>query len=528
MAMVLGAAVRLEQFGARRSLWLDEALVANNVVARDFAGLLRPLNGEQGAPVGWLWVQRVAVIVLGNTEYALRVVPLLAGLTALVLIHRLAMRIAGPVPASIAVWLLALSPAAVRYSVEVKQYSSDLVLTLLLTLLALRVVDHDRLVGRRLALWSAAGVVAVWCAHPAVLVLAASTVVLWVQALYRRDRRDRRRVVCACVPWIASFGLVWIVSLRQLGHDSFLRSYWAAGLAPRPLQVGTFVPWLGHDLLHLMDEPGRFAVAPLAAALVVGGLLVATRRRPLTGALLATPMVAAVVAATVGGFPLRGRVALWLLPLLLVGIASSAALCPTAARNRAIRIVGYVVLTAGVGGVAAAPAADVITLARDPSVWSDIRPLLQDIHRRAAPDDLVWVHEPDLPAATYYATAVGTAPSHVLRDSVAADGCQGESDLAGAAGGHRVWFVYGYRLSTAARDERGALVGRLSARAKLVGQVIRPDATAWLFDFATPGETPPGTAPPGKDALGCVKVTTAPAIRPSGLTGGPLGTGRPT
>ncbi|GAC1306322.1 MAG: hypothetical protein NVSMB16_02220 [Acidimicrobiales bacterium] len=521
--MVLGAAVRLEQFGARRSLWLDEALVANNVVTRDFAGLVRPLSGEQGAPVGWLWVQRVAVIVLGNTEYALRCVPLVAGLAALVVIHRLALRVAGPVPASIAVWLLALSPAAVRYSVEVKQYSSDLLVALLLSLWALRVADDDRFAGRRLARWSVAGVVAVWCAHPAVLVLAPCAVVLWVDALRRRDTRDCRRVVAAALPWIASFGVAWLASLRRLGHDAFLRGYWAAGLAPHPLTAGTFGPWLGHDLLQLMDEPGRFVAAPLAAAMVVGGLFLAIYQRPLPGALLATPMAAAVLAATLGGFPLRGRLALWLLPLLLIGIASAgAALLPTDRRPRATRVVGCLVFAACAGGVAASPAGDVITLARRPTVWSDIRPLLQEIHREAAPDDLVWVHEPDLPAATYYAISVGTAPSHVLRDSAAADGCSGEPDLAGAAAGHRVWFIYGYRLSTAVKDERRALVGRFSARAKLVGQIARPDATAWLFDFASPGD---GAV--RDDPLGCVKVSTAPDVRPSGLTTGPLETGGP-
>ncbi|GAC1604344.1 MAG: hypothetical protein NVS3B21_33530 [Acidimicrobiales bacterium] len=139
----------------------------------------------------------------------------------------------------------------------------------------------------------------------------------------------------------------------------------------------------------------------------------------------------------------------------------------------------------------------------------------------------MWVHEPDLPAATYYATAVGTGPSHVLQDSPAPFGCAGEPDLAGAAGGHRVWFIYGYRLSTAAKDERRALVARLSARAKLVSQIARPDATAWLFDFASPSSAQVGNDTATNDTLGCVTVAAVPDLRPSGLTGGPLGTGGP-
>ena len=83
---VIGGAVRIEQFGWRRSLWLDEALVTANIVGRDFAGLMHPLSGQQGAPVGWLWAERASVLVFGNNEYALRLVPLMAGLSSIVLV----------------------------------------------------------------------------------------------------------------------------------------------------------------------------------------------------------------------------------------------------------------------------------------------------------------------------------------------------------------------------------------------------------------------------------------------------------
>ena len=66
---VAGSAVRIEQFMWRRSLWLDEALVTANIVHRGFGGLLRPLSGQQGAPVGWLWAERAAVLGLGTVSY---------------------------------------------------------------------------------------------------------------------------------------------------------------------------------------------------------------------------------------------------------------------------------------------------------------------------------------------------------------------------------------------------------------------------------------------------------------------------
>src|SRR5690348_2219183 len=61
----VGALLRVEDFFARPSLWLDEAAVALNIVQRNPVALARPLSGEQGAPIGWLWTQRLMVVVFG-------------------------------------------------------------------------------------------------------------------------------------------------------------------------------------------------------------------------------------------------------------------------------------------------------------------------------------------------------------------------------------------------------------------------------------------------------------------------------
>src|SRR5688500_20345890 len=74
LAALLGIAVivRLRLFAARRSLWFDEAALAMNIVERSFSGLLRPLDHEQTAAPLFLWAERLALLVDGNNEWALR------------------------------------------------------------------------------------------------------------------------------------------------------------------------------------------------------------------------------------------------------------------------------------------------------------------------------------------------------------------------------------------------------------------------------------------------------------------------
>ncbi len=47
-----GGAVRLYTFLANRSLWLDELMLAENIIDRDFGSLLAPLANQQVAPRG--------------------------------------------------------------------------------------------------------------------------------------------------------------------------------------------------------------------------------------------------------------------------------------------------------------------------------------------------------------------------------------------------------------------------------------------------------------------------------------------
>ena len=57
-AILVGVVVRVWQYGLNRSLWVDEACCALNLIHRQYAELLRPLDYHQGAPLGFLFVER--------------------------------------------------------------------------------------------------------------------------------------------------------------------------------------------------------------------------------------------------------------------------------------------------------------------------------------------------------------------------------------------------------------------------------------------------------------------------------------
>ena len=63
--LAVGVIWRVARFAAGASLWGDEAFLAVTLLTRDFAGLLRPLDYHQLAPVGFLWAELAVVRLLG-------------------------------------------------------------------------------------------------------------------------------------------------------------------------------------------------------------------------------------------------------------------------------------------------------------------------------------------------------------------------------------------------------------------------------------------------------------------------------
>ena len=90
--VAVGLAWRLVRYLADWPLWGDEAFLAVSVMTRDFLGLTKPLEYHQIAPVGFLWIELAVIRLLGASEWALRLVPFLAGVGSLLLFWRLATR----------------------------------------------------------------------------------------------------------------------------------------------------------------------------------------------------------------------------------------------------------------------------------------------------------------------------------------------------------------------------------------------------------------------------------------------------
>jgi predicted membrane-bound mannosyltransferase len=247
LLILSGVLLRVRQYLTGRSLWADEAALALNLVNRDFAGMFQPLDYDQGAPIGFLLIEKIFNIILGKNELALRLFPLMIGLISLWLFYLLLKKITRGAGLLTALALFALNPRLIYYSSELKQYILDVVVTILLLLIAVRVFDTSPR-KKDFAWLMLAGLIALWFSHPALFVLAGIGIALIIITVKRRDYSNLRFVIGTGLLWVLETVFLYLLILKSLGQNAYLREYWQGAFLPMP-------PWR----TRWQDATSRFA-----------------------------------------------------------------------------------------------------------------------------------------------------------------------------------------------------------------------------------------------------------------------------
>jgi hypothetical protein len=335
--VVVIAVSEVQQWLAVTPLWLDEETISLNVRDRSFVGLAGPLWLGQSAPLGWLVLVRAVVRLIGTSEVALRLVPLVFAVAMLAVAVWIGRRWLGLLGAFTLAWLCGFSPWLWHYASEVKHYTADACGALLLPALAVWVLEAGTPPGRRARLiaWWAVAAAALWVSNGALLATPVLAVFLTL-ALWRQDGwRAAGWTAVIGFLWFGSFGLDYAWSGRYTLASPYLRDFWASKLPAPSLGALDRVQWAWHQLPLLAWNP---AGTPLWITLwlcaVVGYGVAVPRRVGLAFALLP---LSAFLLGIVGVVPLAERLALWIVPALYMGVAllvDRAARAATEARRR--------------------------------------------------------------------------------------------------------------------------------------------------------------------------------------------------
>jgi len=463
-AILLGVGLRLKHYFARHAYWHDEASLVLNIFEKNAKQLLGPLDLAQAAAPGFLLLERGVYVLLGRSELAMRLPPLLASLAGIAIFSWLAWRLlasgnerGGSRIALLVIVLWSCAERLIWHAAEAKQYSIDVLVALTLLAVALR---EDRNETARLVTCAAIAAVAVWFSHATAFVFGGVSLALLPAMI--RSQRGR-----GMVTWMAanalfgvSFLALYFASVRNQQVNA-LYEYWAAGFVdfskPWIIPVWMFRGMMG--IANYALDLGGPVLLPLAA---LGAYVLWVHGRRQVLGVLVMPAVLVLVASAIRQYPFNGsRLTLFLTPnvFLLAGVGVVALIEWTGGHPKwkwlAVAVPGYLLAVAAWWAI--------VYLVRPP-IYGNMPAAVRYVAAHDAPQDVIYANK-----ISEFRCYWPDAQQHQLRDA---------KELDTHVPDGRFWLVLSYRKEKAIEE----FVDDASRQAQQLDAFKVTGGAAMLFD----------------------------------------------
>jgi hypothetical protein len=494
--LLAGCVLRVIQYGANSAQWLDEIILSTSVVSRSTWQLLTTrLDSGQSAPPGVLAIEKLSVVVFGPNDLAFRAYSFLCSLVALVLFHRIVEMTLRGISRPIAVALFATAVPLITFSAQAKQYSSDVVVALLLSWLALG-IQMFGLTRRRLAVATLTGVVSAWFSQAALFILAGVSLALLWDAWTKRPKvgiRSMLPLLTMVAAWGVSALVVLVLEHRLVSQEQheFLYRFWAHAFMPTR-SVLAAGGWLLRSMRGIFFGRGSASLLyPMPWVFVALGTLGAWslwRRQRAGAAVFAGPFLLTLGAAIAHLYPFADRLILFLIPTALLSVSEGIGAIVEVAVGRVGRpgILAAAIALPGLFPVADPP---------PPYVAENIKPVLGALRDRRKVGDSIYVYYGAEAAMQFYGKQYDLRPSD-YQVGACHRGQPREylRELDAYRGKSRVWVVvshaialYGERQAILAYlDTIGVRRETLVAKSRGARGAIPDTADLYLFDLGDP------------------------------------------
>jgi len=296
-------------------------MLALNITTKSFTELFQPLDYFQVAPIGFLVLEKSVVGLLGNNEYALRLFPFVCGIFSLFLFWYVANY---SIRKNGAIWALCLfgfSKFLIYYSAEIKQYASDIAITLVLYCITIYIRKKEGFKTTYIFLYGAAGAISIWFSLPSAFVLAGVGTSLFVFSGLKRDWQRASWLAISFLFWLVSFGVYILIYTSDMSSNLGLqRAYWQNNFMPLPPLSISDVKWFADTFFNIIQNPVGLTFYGIGAlCFLCGGLSLFEKDKEWFFCLLG-PIFAALLVSGFQLYPFSGRVLLFVVPCFYIFI----------------------------------------------------------------------------------------------------------------------------------------------------------------------------------------------------------------
>jgi len=514
----LGILLRVAQYVFNRSLWVDEASLALNIVDQPLTYLFGQLHFAAAAPVGFLLTEGIVAKALGQSEYALRLFPLICGLLSIPAFIWIARRTLAGAAVPLATLLFVVADGLIYYSSELKPYSTDVSAALGLYIAAVLVrEDAGRMTRTTVAALALGGLALVAFSFSAIFVVAAVALTLaglWIV----RDRSSFTFGAAAVVlTWLAaSIGIaIYAAPRARLVRESFEPGsgfFLGVPEGSSPLHA---LNAMGTNIATAIGLPQTRPlnhIAKLALLCSIVGGVALLRRNPLRLSMLILPFPLLLGASALHAYPLLLRTELFLVPAILLLVAEGVYQLGRWAPARVRLVVAPLLAALVAAGPVWAAARHVV----HPRTHEEVRPVLEFVRDHWRQGDALYVHYGAQPALVYYEqcqcvrlsspntdrplwplkrlqggssqfsqAAIALTPDVILGRSFSrTTGSPYVNDLRRVERHRRVWFIYSHLTFAGEENLVQAMLRRLDSLGTRIDGIDRKTAHAYLYVLA--------------------------------------------
>lgn len=320
--LLTGVILALIQFLFNRSLWLDEASLALNIINRNCFELLKPLTYGQVAPILFLQIERFFSLMIPDSEYGLRLLPLISYLVSLFFFYQILKKTL-PEPYSVvfSLSLFVFSLVLIRYSSEVKQYITDVMVSTVIFYLLVKDYPSSR---NMLITITIAGITGIFLSNISPVVLSSAGIFLIFRCFRREDIHFKGLIVV-----FATWGVVFLVYYYFFIHHhpirNFMIRYWSSQGAFFPIgstyaEIQAFIINKSKDIFNHILPMGRSGIFILLPIFFLGIFRLIKDRKTGLLILMLSPLIIHFALSTFKIYPFATRFILYLIPFIIFPI----------------------------------------------------------------------------------------------------------------------------------------------------------------------------------------------------------------
>lgn len=311
LIITIGICLRVYYYLQNRSLWIDECFFAFSIFDNDLFNNLQLQKYNQLSPFGFIFIEKLIISLFGHSEYALRFFPLICGIASILLFYKLLKRFYSGIALIVPLSLFSFSSQLIYYSSEAKQYSGDVLITIILILLGLK-LESNNISSKLKKIILISAPFYIFFSLTSIFTLSAITIYFLLQYFLLKKRRLVKENIIFSAGWISSLIFYFIYNYDTQVRNTTLHKFWHYGFVSEKISA---IKILEDAFSYISFRDFSFDLTIFTIGII--SILI---RKKLLGLYLITPIILLTTCSFLKLYPAAQRLILFIIPIVFFTI----------------------------------------------------------------------------------------------------------------------------------------------------------------------------------------------------------------